>query len=101
MEQGLLRAAASARAEVREELLDAQAHAGRLSDEGQALEAERYALVDQLAELQAERDQAVTSPPRQATEIDSPHRGTGAKPAGGRDGEVGVGERPAKGGGGD
>ncbi len=69
LEDELDRTAAAARAELEARLVEAQGNAKRLAEEGQALEAERDGLIEQMAGLQAERDQATTLATERATEI--------------------------------
>lgn len=69
LQEELDRAAAEARAEIEERLIEAQSDAKRLAAEGEELEGERDALTDRVALLQVERDQAVTLSDERAAEI--------------------------------
>ena len=63
------RAAAQARAEIEARLVQAQAEAADLSGAGEALEAERDALVEQVAALTTERDTLAGKAAQQAADI--------------------------------
>ncbi|HEY5141056.1 MAG TPA: DNA-binding protein, partial [Methylococcales bacterium] len=63
------RAAASARSEVENKLVQAQAEAAELSSVGEALEAERDELFEQVAELTTERDTLAGKAEQQAADI--------------------------------
>jgi colicin import membrane protein len=63
------RAAASARAEIENKLVQAQAEAVELSSVGEALEAERDELFEQVAELTTERDTLAGKAEQQAADI--------------------------------
>ena len=63
------RAAAKARAEIEGRLLQAQAEAAELAAAGEAIEAERDALADQVAKLTRERDVLTGKAEQQAAEL--------------------------------
>jgi len=65
----LAKAAAAARAEIEEQLVESQMAADHLSNVGEALEGEREELVAQLAAMTTERDAAVATAAAHATEI--------------------------------
>ena len=63
------RAAAQARAEIEGRLVQSQVEAAELSAAGEGLEAEREALIEQVAALTTERDQAQATATERAAEI--------------------------------